>query len=75
MSIERFELQDKIKFGIACETGEWVRSKDHEIEIKKLRDTLEDLEKQLDKTRRDVPWGIARQNMDAIIKEALKDGE
>ena len=44
-------------------------------EIKKLRDVIKELEKQLDKTRRDTPWGVARYNMDAIIKEALKESE
>ena len=44
-------------------------------EVKKLRDVIKELEKQLDKTRRDTPWGVARYNMDAIIKEALKESE
>ena len=44
-------------------------------EIKKLRDVIKELEKQLDKTRRDTPWGVARYNMDAIIKKALKESE
>ena len=48
---------------------------DKREEIKKLRDVIKELEKQLDKTRRDTPWGVARYNMDAIIKKALKESE
>jgi len=44
-----------------------------DFENKKLRDAIIELEKQLDKTRRDTPWGVARYDMDAIIKEALKE--
>jgi len=44
-----------------------------DVKLKKLRNAIVELEKHLDKTRRDTPWGVARYDMDAIIKEVLKE--
>lgn len=64
-AVERFKLQDKVKFGISCETGKWVRFKDC-LKLKQRRDEL------LEALIEDIKWYEESIDLDSQDKELEK---
>lgn len=74
--MKRYKLEEKVKFGIACEIGEWVKYSEASEEIKKLREALEETILYMEDGELAVrERGTCYMSILKQAKEALRDGE